>query len=149
MQSKQQIIESLINTFAFSDCQVKYVESDTEYQINISLPQEESGVLIGFRGEKIDALQYICTIILNHDAISYKPVNLDINDYRLKRQQQIIDLADSAAKKATESGREILLPPMPANERRLVHMHLSQSSSVSTYSEGEGASRRLVVRPQE
>ena len=58
-------------------------------------------------------------------------------------------MADSAAVKAVESGREILLPPLSPSERRLIHLHLSQNSQVSTYSEGEGSARRIVVQPSD
>jgi len=148
MQSKQDLTNSLIQALGFPQFQLDFTETDTEITVNVTLPQEDSGLLIGFRGEKITALQYLLTLMLNQDSIAYKPVNLDINQYYLKHHQEIIALADSAAHKAVSSGREILLPPMPANERRLIHVHLSESPDVATYSEGEGPSRRIVVRPK-
>jgi spoIIIJ-associated protein len=143
-----ELVNDLISHLTFTGAEVEVVESTDEVVINLTLPQEESGVLIGFRGEKIDALQYLLSIIINKDAIHYRPVNLDINSYRQARFDKLKDMADVAAQKAIESGREILLPPLPGNERRIIHLHLSETQAVSTYSEGEGKSRRIIVRPE-
>jgi spoIIIJ-associated protein len=148
MQSKKEIVEQLIKALGFTDYQLDFSESETEIIINLTLPQEDSGVIIGFRGEKISALQYLLSLMFNQDSIAYKPVNVDINGYHKKRQLELTTLADSAAEKAVSSGREILLPPMSASDRRLIHMHLSVSHDVDTYSEGEGVGRRIVVRPK-
>lgn len=148
MQSKKEIIKQLINALGFTDYQLDFSESDTEITVDLNLPQSDSGVLIGFRGEKISALQYLLSLMFNQDNIAYKPVIVDINSYYKKRQVELTTLADSAAEKAISSGREILLPPMSASDRRLIHIHLSESPDVDTYSEGEGASRRIVVRPK-
>jgi spoIIIJ-associated protein len=78
----------------------------------------------------------------------YVPVQLDINGYREKRLQALVAMAEKAAEQAVHSGREILLPALPSSERRLIHLHLQGHAEVTTYSEGVGRSRRLVVRPK-
>lgn len=148
MDSSQTIVEKIIELLHFNDASIEYLETEEEISINITLPQEESGILIGYKGEKINALQRILSLMLNKDTIAFKPVNIDINQYRFARTQELHDMADKAAAKALESGREILLPPLSARERRLIHMFLAQRSDITTYSEGEGSGRRLVVRPE-
>lgn len=148
MHSSQTIVEKVIELLHFNDATIEFEETEEEISVNITIPQEESGILIGYKGEKINALQRILSLMLNQDTIAYKPVNIDINQYRHARTQELHDMADKAAIKAIESGREILLPPLSARERRIIHMFLSKRGDITTYSEGEGSSRRLVVRPE-
>lgn len=116
-------------------------------RLDITVPETDSGILIGYHGERIDALQLIVNLIWNQHAVVYTPVQVDINGYRQRRQLQLEDLASKAAEKALESGREILLPHLPAFERRIIHLFLDARDDVTTYSEGDGVDRRLVVRP--
>jgi spoIIIJ-associated protein len=116
-------------------------------RLEISVPENDSGILIGYHGERIDALQLIVNLMWNQHAVVYTPVQVDINGYRQRRQLQLEDLANKAAEKAIESGREILLPHLPAFERRIIHVFLDAREDITTYSEGEGPERRLVVRP--
>ncbi len=111
------------------------------------MPETDSGALIGYHGEKIDALQLVVNLMWNQNAVVYSPVQVDINGYRARRRQTLEDLANKAAEKAVESGREILLPHLPSYERRIIHVYLESRPDVTTYSEGEGDERRLVVRP--
>jgi spoIIIJ-associated protein len=131
----------------FNDVQIETSEIDGQTKIAITLPESDSGALIGYHGEKIDALQLIVNLIWNQHAVVYAPVQVDINGYRERRRHTLEELADKAATKATESGREILLPHLPNYERRIIHVYLESRPDVTTYSEGEGEDRRLVVRP--
>lgn len=140
-------IQSLLQSLTFENAQVEATEQDGHANINITLPEEDSGVLIGYHGEKIDALQLVVNLMWNQNALVYAPVQVDVNGYRLRRRQTLEDLADKAAQKAIESGREILLPHLPSYERRIIHLYLESRGDVTTYSEGEGEDRRLVVRP--
>lgn len=149
MDNTKDTVVKFIGLLNFPHAEIDVAENDEEIIINITLPQEDSGLLIGYKGEKINALQHVLALMLNRDTIQYKPVNVDINEYRADRTKELHDIAAKAAEKAIESGREILLPPLSARERRLVHMFLSSRKDITTYSEGEGAARRLVVRPEE
>lgn len=144
---QQSLLQQFMSLLTFSASEISLIDSAESTRVAITLPQEESGMLIGYHGETIDSLQLIISLMLNHGKSEYKPVEVDINGYRQGRQTAIEDLAEKAAEKALESGREIILPPLSSRERRLVHVYLSTRSDVNTYSEGEGSARRLVVRP--
>jgi spoIIIJ-associated protein len=140
-------IKTLLTQLTFTEAEITQEEADDRVQVNITLPESDSGALIGYHGEKIDALQLIINVMWNQNAVVYTPVSVDINGYRARRHQTLEDLADKAATKAVESGREILLPHLPSYERRIIHVYLESRGDVTTYSEGEGDERRLVVRP--
>lgn len=147
MSDPKDLIRILLASLTFPDVELDIKETEEALEIYLTLPQEESGLLIGYRGEKIDALQLITSLMVNLDRIKYLPVKLDINGYRQRRHESLEILADKAAHNAIDSGREILLPPLPPHERRHVHLYLEQNPGVTTYSEGDGPSRRVVVRP--
>ena len=145
---KNALITKLLDLLTFSDAKIDTKETDDFISVTIELPPNESGILIGYHGEKIDALQLIVSLMFNHDQSQYRPTTVDIKGYRLRRQESLHELADKAAKQAIDSGREILLPLLPSHERRIVHLHLKDNTDVSTYSEGEGKARRLIIRPE-
>jgi spoIIIJ-associated protein len=144
----EKTIQHLLILLTFPEPEISIKESDAEIQVTLTLSPEDSGVMIGFHGEKIDALQLLLSLMYNHGQTDFKPVRLDINGYRARRAEGLNELADKAASQALESGREIILPPLSPSERRLVHVHLSTRQDVATYSEGEGRNRRLIIRPQ-
>lgn len=146
-EANQAKIEQLLKLLTFNNAQIEVTEVDGQPSILITLPENESGALIGYHGEKIDALQLVINLIWNQNAVVYTPVQVDVNGYRARRRKSLEDLADKAATKAAESGREILLPHLPSYERRIIHLYLENRTDVTTYSEGEGEDRRLVVRP--
>jgi spoIIIJ-associated protein len=147
--TRKALLERFFKLLDIPKKSLEFIDNPEDYQVNLTVDEVSSGMLIGFRGEKINALQHIVSLMLNNDAVQYKPVNLDINQYRAKRIEQLEAMAETAATKAIESGREILLPPLSPRERRIVHLKLDQNDQVTTYSEGEGAGRRVVVRPLE
>jgi spoIIIJ-associated protein len=144
---KTQVVTDLLSQLTFPQAQVAINTLDGGLTVAITVDETDSGILIGHHGEKIDALQLVINLILNQNSLVYTPVQVDINGYRERRKQSLEDLADKAATKAIESGREILLPHLPSYERRLIHLYLEAREDVTTYSEGEGEDRRLVVRP--
>ena len=144
---KTQLIKSLLEALTLSHAEVNLTQNDGGILISIQLAETESGMLIGYHGEKIDALQLIVNLMLNQNQVAYIPVQVDVNGYRDRRKKTLEELADKAATKAIDSGREILLPHLPSYERRLIHVYLQDRTDVTTYSEGEGEDRRLVVRP--
>jgi spoIIIJ-associated protein len=147
MADFDKLVIQILSLLTFTDVQVDLKESEAEVSLVLTVPEDASGILIGFHGEKIDALQLLFSLIYNQGRDVYLPVRLDINGYRERRSLGLIELSDNAATQALQSGREIILPPLSASERRLVHMHLGERTDVATYSEGEGRNRRLIVRP--
>jgi spoIIIJ-associated protein len=112
-----------------------------------SVEGEDVGLLIGRRGQTIDAVQHLAQRIVFPGGQSTARVVVDADGYRERRAQALREDADDAAEEAVSSGEPVELTPMPASERRVVHEHLRQRGDVETHSEGEEPERYLVVSP--
>lgn len=123
---------------------VEVSEKDDSLTFNIS--GENIGAIIGYRGETLDALQYLLSLVVNkeHD-IPYKRVILDSENYRKKREETLKRLAEKTAYKVLKNRRPFKLEPMNPYERRIIHSALQGRDDVITYSEGEEPHRRIVV----
>jgi spoIIIJ-associated protein len=110
---------------------------------------EDVGLLIGRRGQTIDAVQHLAQRIVFPGGRSAARVVVDADGYRERRAHALREDADDAAEEALRSGRPVELAPMPASERRVVHEHLRDRGDVRTHSEGEEPDRYLVVSPLE
>ena len=110
---------------------------------------EDAGLLIGRRGETLRSLQFIVNIIVNRSQEENVRVLLDVEEYRLRRQRSLEELAQRVANKVAGTGRSISLEPMPPNERRIVHMALANNPSVTTESSGWGNGRRVSITPKD
>jgi spoIIIJ-associated protein len=108
----------------------------------------ESGLVIGKKGATLDALQYLVNRIVYKKPGELGIIVVDAEGYRGRREDSLIDLAKRLAEKAVRSGRPVPVEPMNAHDRRIVHMALADHPSVSTESEGEGQSRRVVIFPK-
>jgi spoIIIJ-associated protein len=121
--------------------------SDGE-QIQLSLSGSDSGMIIGRRGQTLDALEHLVNrVVFRDDTEPGGRVSLDVEGYRQRRQESLEQLALRLAAKARETGRFVTLNPMSPRDRRIVHLTLQSDPSVSTRSEGEGQYRRLVIVP--
>ena len=118
-------------------------ENDTIF-INLSGPK--MGLVIGYRGETLDSLQYLVSSVVNknHD-VPYKKVVLDTENYRSKREETLKRVAQKTAYKVKKTGRPYKLEPMNPYERRIIHSALQSYNDINTYSEGEEPFRRIVV----
>ena len=105
------------------------------------------GVLIGRRGEKLASLQHIVNLIVAKKEGEYHRIAVDVENYRGRREEQLRDVADQAAKRVLQTGKIIQLEPMPAIERRIVHMALVENGKVRTQSVGVEPNRRIVILP--
>ncbi|WP_040214763.1 RNA-binding cell elongation regulator Jag/EloR [Clostridium polynesiense] len=114
--------------------------------ININLIGPNMGLIIGYRGETLDALQYLVSLVVNkgHET-EYKRVILDTENYRFKRQETLKKLAEKTAYKVKKNGRSFKLEPMNPYERRIIHSALQGNPYVYTFSEGEEPHRRVVI----
>lgn len=110
---------------------------------------EDSNLLIGQYGVNLQAFQHIARLAIRKKLGEEEKVNftLDVNLYRDQKNQSIIEQAQEAAKLALNEGRVIIMKPMTAYERRLVHMELSKDDKVATESVGEGENRKILVKP--
>jgi spoIIIJ-associated protein len=113
----------------------------------LNVKGEDLGVLIGRRGEKLASLQHLVNLIVAKREGQWHRIAVDVENYRGRREEQLRDVADRAAKRVAQSGKIIQLEPMPAVERRIVHMALVENPSVRTQSVGVEPNRRIVVLP--
>jgi spoIIIJ-associated protein len=113
----------------------------------LNVKGSDLGVLIGRRGEKLASLQHLVNLIVAKREGQWHRISVDVENYRGRREEQLRDVADRAAKRVTQSGKIIQLEPMPAVERRIVHMALLENPKVRTQSVGVEPNRRIVVLP--
>lgn len=114
--------------------------------VKITLTGPDMGILIGYRGETLDSLQYLVSLVINKDNnTAYKRVVLDTENYRQKREETLKRLADKMANTVRRTGKLIKLEPMNPYERRIIHSALQENPYVETYSEGDEPYRRVVV----
>ncbi len=116
-----------------------------EGSILLEMAGENMGLLIGRRGETLDALQYLTNLHVNRDQENYVRVALDTENYRAKREESLVRLANRMANRAVKTGRRVALEPMNPYERRVIHSALSGNRQVETHSEGDDPYRRLVI----
>ena len=119
----------------------------TKERINMVISGEKMGLLIGKRGETLDALQYLVNLVVNKSTEKYTRVILDTENYRQRREETLKKLAFRLAKKASQTSKKIVLEPMNPYDRRIIHSALQNSKSVKTYSEGKEPYRRIVIIP--
>jgi spoIIIJ-associated protein len=128
------------------------VETGETNRLNVVGADDEEhealGMLIGRKGERLSALQHIVNLMLSRQMGEWTRVLVDVEGYRGRREQQLREIALRAADKVVESGKMLQLEPMPALERRWVHLALRGHASVGTQSIGEEPNRRIVVIPR-
>ena len=119
---------------------------NNELYINIvDINSSDKGMIIGKRGNTLDSIQYLLSLVVNKSSDKYIRITLDTGDYRQKREDTLIDLAKKMAIKCKKSKRPVKLEPMNPYERRIIHSALQNDSGVKTYSEGEDPYRRIVI----
>lgn len=111
----------------------------------VELTGEDMGILIGKRGQTLDALQYLVNLVVNKKSPYYISVMLDTENYRQRRKETLESLAFNLAKKVKHTKRNVVLEPMNPYERRIIHSALQNDRFVTTYSEGEEPYRNVVI----
>lgn len=122
---------------------VKYDE--IEHSMDIDLSGDEMGVLIGKRGQTLDSLQYLVSLVVNKDVENYIRVKVDTENYRQRRRETLENLAKNISYKVKRTKRPVSLEPMNPYERRIIHSALQNDKYVTTHSEGEEPYRHVVV----
>ncbi|MEG6617234.1 RNA-binding cell elongation regulator Jag/EloR [Peptococcaceae bacterium 1198_IL3148] len=123
------------------------VENDGQV-IKVNMQGDDLGVLIGRRGETLDALQYLINLAVNKDLEKRYKIILDVEGYRKRREETLYSLAAKLADKAKRRGKSIVLEPMNAHERRIIHTALQTRDDIYTFSEGEEPYRKIVIAPK-
>ena len=141
-------VEKFLNdVFAAMELQVeiKMNINDEDATIDINLVGDDMGVLIGKRGQTLDSLQYLVSLVANKDSDKYYRVKLDTENYRERRKATLESLAKNIAYKVKRTRKSVSLEPMNPYERRIIHSALQNDKYVSTKSEGEEPFRHVVV----
>lgn len=117
--------------------------------IFIDIVGNDLGMLIGRRGDHLAQFQYLVNLLCSKSMTDPRRVVIDVEGYRTRREESLIGLAERVARQVSRSGRPMLMEPMPANERRIIHLKLREHPGVYTESSGEGHHRRVEVLPRD
>ncbi len=118
---------------------------ETEDSILLKIHGNDIGIIIGRRGETLDSLQYLASLVVNKEKGNYKRVVVDVENYRQKREETLIKLANRLADRVIKYKKNIVLEPMNPYERRIIHSSLQDNSYVETYSIGDEPNRKVVI----
>lgn len=146
----KEILEQLMRHLGFESFRVEVREGETS-RLNVvgaEADREALGSLIGRKGERLSALQHLVNLMLSRRTGQWTRVLVDVEDYRGRRERQLTELANRAAERVVETGKMLQLEPMPALERRWVHLALRDHDGVVTQSIGDEPNRRVVVVPR-
>ncbi len=119
-----------------------------EKEVIYELSGEKIALVIGKRGQTLNALQYLVHLVVNKKTDQHKTVILDAENYRERRETTLKQLAERLAAKAVKERREIALEPMPSYERKIIHTALQNNRKVSTYSDGVEPNRKIMIKPE-
>lgn len=123
------------------------IREDGEEQVVLDIGGADAGRAIGKKGMTLDALQFLSNKVVNRSPHGKRYMIVDSGDYRERHEANLEAIAQREAKRAIDTGRVVTLEPMPARDRRLIHLSLSKTAGVSTKSNGEGAGRRIQIIP--
>lgn len=115
---------------------------------SVVLKAENPALLIGYHGNTLTGLQMFVSQHLHKQFDEWINLTIDVNDYKLRREQNLKSLADSTVEQVLSSNQAYILPPMIASERRIIHMYLAEHPQVTTASSGEGRDRSVIISPK-
>jgi spoIIIJ-associated protein len=144
-QSAFSFVEELVDKMRIN-CGVTYeIEND---EVCISVTGADANIVIGYRGECLDAIQFLASTLVNESNKNHYRIHVDAGGYRAKRKEILEGLAHKNAKYAHKTGKRVVLDPMSPADRRIVHAALTDDPNVTTHSEGEGKGRRVIIIPE-
>ena len=138
----------LSDIFNAMDLDVAIDAKMEEQSVSIDLSGENMGIVIGKRGDTLDSLQYLTSLVVNQRSDDYIKVSIDTENYREKREEALLALSTRLADKVTKTGKKFTLEPMNPYERRIIHSNLQDSETVTTYSVGSEPYRKVVIAPK-
>lgn len=142
------LIVNTLKLISLKEEDVVIENTDTNFDVNINIDGDESGVFIGHHGETIQSLQLILSLLVNRRLDEWFPVRVNVGDYRQRREENLIKRAQAALERALDTGEEVILPNLNSYERRQVHMYFQNHDLVSTQSIGTEPYRQLVIVPK-
>jgi len=139
-------LRSILSGMGLNNIQVDIREEDAGAEL--VLTGDDIGFIIGHRGETLDALQYLASLVANHVDESYYRITLDVGNYREKRKETLENLGKKMAARAVKTGRNASLEPMNPYERRIIHTAVQSVEGAKSWSEGEDLARHVVIGPE-
>jgi len=122
---------------------------EDRHPIMVDIRGQDLGVLIGHRGETLNAFQYVASLMVGKETQQFIQLIVDVEGHRDRRERQLRQLAQRMAEQVIKTGRKLTLEPMPAAERRVIHMELRDHPAVTTQSTGEEPHRKITILPKE
>ena len=142
----KQIAEDLLSKLEITATVTADVDETGAYRVHIET--EETGLLIGYHGQTLESFQMMLGMLVSKAVGSWQKVYVNIGDYREKREEALMHMAQRAAERALSMQRPVEISHLSASERRVIHLTLSGDERVETESIGEGLDRRLLVKPK-
>lgn len=139
-------IISIVKSLGMEECTITEKSNDEEISFELDCG-DDYGIIIGKRGETLDAIQYLARMVANKGNSSYKRVSINVGNYRAKREETLRILARKTASKAVRQSRNISLEPMNPYERRIIHTAVQEVEGATSYSIGTNLDRRVVIAP--
>ena len=140
-------VKTVLADLEFEDVNI-VMEHTSEKEVTISVTGADMGLIIGHHGEILESLQYLTNLAANKGVEGYRRYIVDVENYRSKREETLRKLAQKTAARAKRQGRNIVLEPMSAYERRAIHSEVQNIEGVTTFSIGSGDQRKVVVSPE-
>ncbi len=137
--------EFLVSVLEKMNVDAEIIAEETEDSILLKVNGDDIGIVIGRRGETLDSLQYLTSLVVNKSKEEYKRVVIDIENYRQKREETLVKLANRLADRVLKYKKNITLEPMNPYERRVIHSSLQDHKYVETYSVGEEPNRKVII----
>lgn len=141
-------IKSIVLGLGMTECEIKEMSNEEEIYFELDCG-DDYGIIIGKRGETLDAIQYLARMMANKGNANYKRVAINVGNYRAKREETLKILARKTAMKAVRQGRSISLEPMNPYERRIIHTAVQEVEGATSHSVGSDLDRRVVITPVE
>ena len=155
VEAAKRILESLLTMMGVAASIVPQAKPFVGGEVEVTAPialdikGDDLGILIGRRGQTLSCLQYIVRLIVGHQTKVWVPIIVDVEGYKQRRLEALRALAWRMAEQVKAEGAPFTLEPMPAYERRIVHLALAEHPDVTTQSIGEGEARKVVILPKE
>lgn len=145
--NRNEVINEFLGTIAgFMNISLTNQIEEKDGRISVNMEGNDMGLLIGYRGETLEAIQTLLGVVANKGSENYMKIDLDAENYREKRKETLKNLASKKAYEAVRYNKNITLEPMNAYERRIIHMALQENDKVTTYSIGEEPYRKIVIK---
>ena len=144
----EEIEKYLISVLSEMDIQADIEIQKSGKEVIFKILSKDASIIIGRRGQVLNALQYLCQLVSNRKQKHYLSIILDVENYREKRKKTLMKLAEQLSNQVISTKKSVELEPMPAFERKIIHSYLAEKKAVKTESVGEGSNRYLVIHPR-